>query len=222
MEGCLATSSMLSDRHVSKTYPRKGGPPPAGARQPPGGPSAAPSAPVPPVAPTQEAALHLAGLRVLRDARAARRATRHATPCPHEAPSRLPTAHGMAQATPAPAGAGMLPASDRALTRPRPLRGRARQRSLAHPRLPGGDGWSGQRAQPAGRPAAPVSVGAVSPRPQPRQDSASSDHRGTTSARVCLQAWLCTAEASTTAEPEAGTRHVRDCTGGAGEPAFLP
>ena len=24
MEGCLATSSMLSDRHVSKTYPRKG------------------------------------------------------------------------------------------------------------------------------------------------------------------------------------------------------
>ena len=40
--------------------------------------------------------------------------------------------------------------------------------------------------------------------------------------RVCLQARLCPAEASTTAEPEAGPLHVRDCTGGAGEPAFLP
>jgi hypothetical protein len=27
---------------------------------------------------------------------------------------------------------------------------------------------------------------------------------------------LCTAEASTTEEPEAGKLHVRDCTGGAG------
>jgi hypothetical protein len=33
---------------------------------------------------------------------------------------------------------------------------------------------------------------------------------------------LCTAEVRPTEEPEAGTLHVRDCTGGAGQPAFLP
>jgi hypothetical protein len=33
---------------------------------------------------------------------------------------------------------------------------------------------------------------------------------------------LCTAEASTTEEPDAVILHVRVCTGGAGQPAFLP
>jgi hypothetical protein len=59
-------------------------------------------------------------------------------------------------------------------------------------------------------------VGAVYPRPRPRQDSASSYYGSSTSESVCLKAWLCTAEASTTEEPDAGKLHVRDCTGGAG------
>jgi len=32
----------------------------------------------------------------------------------------------------------------------------------------------------------------------------------------------CTAEVSTTEEPDAGKPHVRDCAGGAGQPALLP
>jgi len=65
-------------------------------------------------------------------------------------------------------------------------------------------------------------VGAVSPRPRPRQESASSYDGGSTSERGCLQALLCTAEARTTEEPDAEKLHVRDCPGGAGQPAFLP
>jgi hypothetical protein len=41
--------------------------------------------------------------------------------CLPDAPSRLPTTHAMEQTTPAPAGAGMLPAAACALTRPRAL-----------------------------------------------------------------------------------------------------
>jgi hypothetical protein len=41
-------------------------------------------------------------------------------------------------------------------------------------------------------------------------------HRFRTSESVCLKAELCTADASTTEEPDAGQLHVRDCTGGAG------
>jgi hypothetical protein len=59
-------------------------------------------------------------------------------------------------------------------------------------------------------------VGAVCLRPRPRQDSAASCHGGSTSESVCLKAWPCTADASTTEEPDAGKLHVRDCTGGAG------
>src|SRR5215510_16139339 len=43
---------------------------------------------------------------------------RHAAHCAQEAPSRLPPAHGMDQATPARAGAGVLPADACATTRP--------------------------------------------------------------------------------------------------------
>ena len=43
-------------------------------------------------------------------------------------------------------------------------------------------------AQPAGRQAEQLHVGAVEPRPRPRQDSAASYHGGSTSERVCLQA----------------------------------
>src|SRR2546430_9669329 len=77
-------------------------------------------------------------------------------------------------------------------------------------------------AQPAGRQAEELHVGAVYPRPRPRQDSASLYYGGSTSERVCLKALLCTAEASTTKEPDAEKLHVRDCTRGAGQPAFLP
>ena len=46
------------------------------------------------------------------------RATRHAAHRAQEAPSRLSTADGLDQATPAPAGAGILPAAECALTGP--------------------------------------------------------------------------------------------------------
>jgi Acyl-CoA thioester hydrolase/BAAT N-terminal region len=71
-------------------------------------------------------------------------------------------------------------------------------------------------APPAGRQAEQLHVGAVYPRPRPRPESASSSRGGSTSERICLKAWLCTAEASTTEEPDAGKLHVRVCTGGAG------
>jgi len=51
-------------------------------------------------------------------------------------------------------------------------------------------------------------VGAVHPRPQPCHESASSSHGGSTLARVCLKALLCTAEASTT-EGTAGGKPAR-------------
>ena len=79
-----------------------------------------------------------------------------------------------------------------------------------------GDGLYVHMAQPAGRQAEELHVGAVYPRPRPRQESASSYYGGSTSESVCLKALLCTAEASTTEEPDAEKLHVRDCTGGAG------
>src|SRR5215471_17810819 len=188
----------------------------AGEIPPSSGSRENPSVPVQPFSPEQEAALHLSGIRVFLDTRSARRVPRHATHRPQEAPSRLPTAHGMDQATPAPAGAGMLPASECALTRPLQLLWRARKRPLAEPLRPLGDGLCVQMAQPARRQAEQLHVGAVCPRPRPRQESASLYYRSSTSESVCLKAWLCTADASTTEEPDAGKLHVRDCTGGAG------
>jgi hypothetical protein len=182
---------------------------------PPRGPRETPSGPVQPFAPEHEAARHLAGRRVFLEARAARRAPRYAAYRPHEAPRRLPTAHGMDQTTPASAGAGILPAAACAMTRPRQLLWRTRERPLAHPLFPWGDRRYVHMAQPAGRQAEELYVGAVYPCPRPRQESASADYRGSTSERVCLKAWLCTADARPTKEPEAGQRHVRVCTGGA-------
>jgi len=57
-------------------------------------------------------------------------------------------------------------------------------------------------------------------------DIVGSDHRKPTSLRAIADRMLligvsCT-EASTTEEPDAGNLHVRDCAGGAGQPAFLP
>src|SRR5262245_46963356 len=90
----------------------------AGARQSPGGPRANPSVPVQPFSPEPEAAWPLAGIRVVLDPRSAPRAPRQAAHGTPEAPNRLPPAHGMDQATPAPAGAGVLPASAGGPTRP--------------------------------------------------------------------------------------------------------
>src|SRR5262245_57319983 len=172
---------------------------------PPGGARANPSVPVQPLAPERAAARHLAGRRVLLDPRAARRASRQAAHRPSDAPRRLPMAHGMEHTTPASAGAGVLPAAGGAMTGSRQLRWRARACSRAEPLLPWGDGLDVHMAQPAGRPAEPLHVGAVSPRPRPRHDSASSYDGSATAQRVCLKAWLCTADASTTEELDAGT-----------------
>jgi hypothetical protein len=181
-----------------------------------GSPREAPAATVQPLSSKHEAALHLSGMRVFLEARSARRAPRPATHRPHEAPRRLSTTHGMEHATPAPAGAGMLPAFACATTRPRQRLWRARALSCAPPLLPWGDGPYVYMAQPAGRQAEQRHVGAMYPRPRPRQESAASSHGGSTSESVCLKAGLGSAEARTTEEPDAGKLHVRDCTGSAG------
>ena len=123
----------------------------AGKIPPPGSSGEDSSATVQPFSPEQEAALHLSGIRVFLDTRSARRAPRQAAHCTQEAPSRLPTTHGMDQPSPASAGAGILPASACALTGPLQLLWRARERSLAQPLLPLGDGLYVHMAQPAGR-----------------------------------------------------------------------
>ena len=71
-------------------------------------------------------------------------------------------------------------------------------------------------AQSARREAAEVHLGAMHPGPRPGKESTAPHHGGQTTERICLRASLCTADASTTEEPEAGTLHVRVCTGGAG------
>ena len=195
---------------VSGAAPKAGDMPPAGRT----GEDA--SATVQPCAPAHEAALPLSGRRGLREASSARRAPRHTAHRAHDAPRRLPTAHGMEHTTPAPAGAGLLAASACATPRPRQRLGRARARPLAPPRGPLGPGLSVHLAQPAGRPAAPGPLGAVCPGPRPRHERASAYDGRSTSERVCLQALLCTAEARTPEEPDAGKLHVRDGTGGAG------
>jgi hypothetical protein len=48
------------------------------------------------------------------------------------------------------------------------------------------------------------------------EDQEPTSLRGIANKAVCLTARLCTAEASTTEEPDAGKLHVRDGTGGAG------
>ena len=112
----------------------------AGEIPPPSGTRENPSVPVQPFSPEHEAALHLSRIRVFLDTRSARRAPRHAAHRTQEAPRRLPTAHGMDQTTPACAGAGMLPASACAMTGPLQLLWRARERPLASPLFPLGDG----------------------------------------------------------------------------------
>src|SRR5262249_37329949 len=156
---------------------------------------------------------HLSGLRVCLATRSARRAPRHAAHRAPEAPSRLPTAGELDQGTPAPAGAGLLPAAAGAPTEPLRLLQRARGRSRAPPPIPLGDGLYVQVAQSAGRPAEPLPLGAVYPGPRPRQDSTALYHGGQTSTRIALKARLCTADARPTEEPDAGKRHVRVCTG---------
>jgi hypothetical protein len=126
--------------------------------------------------PQHAAARHLSGIRVCLDARSAWRATRHAAPRAPEAPSRLPTADGVDQATPAPAGAGILPAAECALTGPLHLVRRARELPLAQPLFPLGHGLYVQMAQPAGRQAEQLHLGAVYPGPRPRQDSTALYH----------------------------------------------
>jgi hypothetical protein len=62
-------------------------------------------------------------------------------------------------------GAGVLPASECATTRPLQLLWRTRERPLAEPLLPLGDGLYVSMAQPAGRQAEQLYMGAVYPRP---------------------------------------------------------
>ena len=79
------------------------------------------------------AALHVAGMRAVLEARAPRRATRQATHRAQEAPGGVPTDDGMDQTAPAPAGRRVLPAGEPPVTGPRPRRRSARQRPLPAP-----------------------------------------------------------------------------------------
>jgi hypothetical protein len=56
----------------------------------------------------------------------------------------------------------------------------------------------------------------MSPAPRPCQESTSPYAGHQPAQRGCVRRVLCTAEARTTEEPEAGKLHVRDCTGGPG------
>ncbi len=78
------------------------------------------------------------------------------------------------------------------------------------------------RAPSARREAAECALGAVHPGPGPERHSPAAPPGGQAPERGCVKAALGPADASPTEEPEAGTRHGRDCTGGAGSPAFLP
>ena len=92
--------------------------------------------------------------------------------------------------------------------------GRAPGNRCSYPEL--GHAMRIQVAQSSGRQAEEFYLGAVQPDSRPRKDSPPPYHRSQTSESGCLMASLCTAEASTTEEPDAGKLHVRVCTGGAG------
>jgi hypothetical protein len=228
LPGPTATAPVLYSTGVRLPLPGRrravvpGAPQEAEAMQPSSGPGEDPPAAVQPFSPRHATALHVSGLRVLLEARSAGRAACQAAHGAQEAPSRMPTDHGMDHATPAPAGAGLLPAAECAVARPLQLRRCAGQLRLAAPLLHMGHAVYVQMAQAARRQAEELHLGAVYPAPRPGKDSTSSHHRGQTSESVRLKAPLCTAEASPTEEPDAGKPHVRDCTGGAGQPAFLP
>jgi hypothetical protein len=170
----------------------------------------------------QAAALYVSGRRAVREARPPRRAARHATHCAQEAPRGLPTENGREQTAPASAGTRVLPAREDSAAGPRQRRRSARQLSLP-PSLLRARSTLGVYMAPSARgEAAALSLGAVHSGSGPERESTAAHHGGQTPERVCMMATLGTAEARTTEAPDAGTLHVRDCTGGAGEPAFLP
>jgi hypothetical protein len=188
----------------------------AGAIPPPGGARAAPPPAGQPVPPRQETARPLSGMRGCLAARSARRAARHAAHGAAEAPRGMPPEPGRAHAAPAPAGPGLLPAPDCSVPRPLDLLRRARPLRRAAPLFPLGHGRCVYMAPPARRPAEQRHLGAISPGARPRAESATLPHRSQAPESDGLRVTLCTAEARTTEEPEAGTLPVRVCTGGAG------
>lgn len=113
--GCLGRRLPLSGRRGT-VFP--GAPAEVSDVQPPGGARADPPAAVQPVAPQQAAALPVAGMRGLREARAQRRATRHAAHGTQDAPVCMPADRRVDETASAPAGAGGLPTAACSATRP--------------------------------------------------------------------------------------------------------
>src|SRR5712692_7898224 len=128
----------------------------------------------------------------------------------------MPADCGMDQTAPAPAGAGILPAVECAVTGPLQLLRGARELPGAETLFRLGHGMHVEVAQSAWGQAAEFDLGAVPPGPRPGKDSTPWHYRSQASQSVCLRAALCSTEASTTEEPDAGKLHVRVCTGGAG------
>ena len=158
----------------------------------------------------------LLGVELVLEARPPRRAARHATHRAPEAPRGLPTDHGRDQTAPASAGTRGLPAMEYAAAGPLHLRRSARQLSLPPSRFRARSPLCVYMAQSARGEAAALSLGAVHSGSGPERESTAAHHGGQTPESVCMMATLCTAEARTTEEPDAGKLHVRDCTGGAG------
>jgi hypothetical protein len=169
-----------------------------------------------PFSPQQEAALHVAGIRICLDARSARRAARQAAYGTPEAPGGLSADQGRDQAAPAPARPGVLPTSERTATGALQLLRREGQLWLAVSLLQLGHGLCMHMAQPTRWQAAAFSLGAVFSGSRPGKDSTSPHYGSQTPPGVRVTTTLCTAEARPTEEPDAGTLHVRVCTGGAG------
>jgi hypothetical protein len=184
--------------------------------QPPGRPRQDPPPALQSCPSQHAAALHVSGMRAVREARPSRRAARQATHRAQEAPRGVPTENGRAQTAPASAGTRVRPAMAYPGTGPRPLRRSARQLSLPAPLFRARSPLYVEMAPSARWEAAEFSLGAVHAGAGPERESTATPHGGQATERVGMMVTLCTADASPTEEPDAGTLHVRDCTGGAG------
>src|SRR5215510_14614136 len=106
----------------------------------------------------------------------------------------------------------MLPAAP-PVTGPLQVLRPTRSRSLASALLYEGHAQCVQMAQTTRWEAAAYYLGAVHAGPRSNQESTATYHGGQTTEGVRMRTLLCTADASTTEEPDAGKLHVRDCTG---------
>jgi len=127
-----------------------------------------------------------------------------------------PSEDGREHTAPAPAGPRVLPTLDRPPPGPRALRRAPRHRPFPAPRCRAHEARGVSMAPAARGDAAACSLGAVSPGVGPAPERPAPPHGSPATEGVCLLAPPGPAEARTPEEPDAGTLHGRDSTGGAG------